>query len=89
MVSTTGIDKTYNNIIEFRYQLPSAIDHYIKYYSSIMSTTNTGMEAQKKNYEINKYQMRMNHMLNSLSSAPSIAASNAGGHFGGMIGRAI
>ena len=89
LVSNTGIDKTYNNIIEFPYQLPSAIDQYIKYYSSIMSTTNTGMEAQKKNYEINKYQMGMNHMLNSLSSAPSIAGSIAGGDLGGMIGGAI
>ena len=89
LVSNTGIDKTYNNIIEFPYQLPSAIDQYTKYYSSIMSTTNTGMEAQKKNYEINKYQMGMNHMLNSLSSAPSIAGSIAGGDLGGMIGGAI
>ena len=89
LVSNTGIDKTYNNIIEFPYQLPSAIDQYIKYYSSIMSTTNTGMEAQKKNYEINKYQMGMNHMLNSLSSAPSIAGSIAGGDLGGMISGAI
>ena len=89
MVSNTGIDKTYNNIIEFPYQLPSAIDQYIKYYSSIMSTTNTGMEAQKKNYEINKYQMGMNSMLNSFASAPSIAGSIAGGDLGGMISGAI
>lgn len=89
IVSNIGIDKTYNNIIEFPYQLPSALDQYTKYYSSIMSSTNTGMEAQKKSYEINKAQHGMNTALSAFSAAPSIAGNIASGNLIGGVSDAI
>ena len=85
LITNTGIDKTFNNIIEFPYQLPSAVDQYTKYYSGIMSGINTGMEAQKKNYEINKNQQVLNTFMNSVSQAPSFAANIASGNVGGVV----
>lgn len=89
IVSNIGIDKTYNNIIEFPYQLPSALDQYTKYYSGIMSGINTGLEAQKKTYEINKAQHGMNTALSAFSAAPSIAGNIAGGNLTGGVSDAI
>lgn len=89
IVSNIGIDKTYNNIIEFPYQLPSALDQYTKYYSGIMSSTNTGMEAQKKSYEINKAQHGMNTALSAFSAAPSIAGNIASGNLVGGVSDVI
>lgn len=89
IVSNIGIDKTYNNIIEFPYQLPSALDQYTKYYSGIMSGINTGLEAQKKTYEINKAQHLMNTALSAFSAAPSIAGNIAGGNLTGGVSDAI
>lgn len=89
IVSNIGIDKTYNNIIEFPYQLPSALDQYTKYYSGIMSGINTGLEAQKKTYEINKAQHLMNTGLSAFSAAPSIAGNIAGGNLTGGVSDAI
>lgn len=89
IVSNIGIDKTYNNIIEFPYQLPSALDQYTKYYSGIMSGINTGLEAQKKTYEINKAQHLMNTALSAISAAPSIAGNIAGGNLTGGVSDAI
>lgn len=89
IVSNIGIDKTYNNIIEFPYQLPSALDQYTKYYSGIMNSTNTGMEAQKKTYEINKAQHGMNTALSAFSAAPSIAGNIASGNLVGGVSDVI
>lgn len=89
IVSNIGIDKTYNNIIEFPYQLPSALDQYTKYYSGIMNGINTGLEAQKKTYEINKAQHLMNTGLSAFSAAPSIAGNIAGGNLTGGVSDAI
>ena len=85
LITNNGIDKTYNNIIEFPYQLPSAVDQYTKYYSGIMSSINTGMESQKKKYELTKNQQVLNTFMNSVSQAPSFAANIASGNVGGVV----
>ena len=89
IVSNIGIDKTFNNIIEFPYQLPSAIDQYTKYYSSIMSSTNTGMEAQKKNYEINKNQQMGNAVMGGISGAIGLIGNIASGNVAGGISSSL
>ena len=88
VLSNIGIDKTFNNIIEFPYQLPSAQDEYVKYYSGIMSSVNTGMEAQKKNYEISKNQHMGNSITSGIGGAMGLIGNIASGNIGGAIGSA-
>ena len=88
VLSNIGIDKTYNNIIEFPYQLPSAQDEYVKYYSGIMSSVNTGIEAQKKNYEISKNQHMGNSITSGIGGAMGLIGNIASGNIGGAIGSA-
>ncbi|MGL4617142.1 MAG: hypothetical protein ACRCUM_02790 [Mycoplasmoidaceae bacterium] len=88
IVSNVGIDKTYNNVIVFPYQLPSAVDEYIKYYSGIMSSVNTGIEGQKKNYEINKGQLLSNTISSGIGGGLGLIGQIASGNVLGGISSA-
>lgn len=70
--------KAKDSIISFPYQLPSATDGYISYYSGIMSNINNGIKQQEIQYNMQLSSQGLNllpNLIGNLTNKPSGASA--------------